>query len=753
MDIVHIGSGSFKAGDTGCYLPVSPLFKTKNLKTPIPSNGWWQSILVKQLSDGIVSLPFRLQYTSRGLSIMNPGAGFVNHDQTTVITEGKPDLYLAVENINVPQMVARVCEYGDWSVTAVLSDDDTAKMKTTFVKGAPYIFNEFGDDCTPYIFLNGISTRIFDDGNNSILISDNDSIFTDHVGLEISNTDAAGFTYVRWYGIFSPEGSVFKRVADKIIIQMAGRENYLSLATLTADNDLYYFYQHAYAFVKDTKVNYNCDDASAFVTTTFKVTTQVKRSGFSADTLMCLFPHQWKSTAVSLTGLDYSSIRGRLKVHEGNSFATQNIFPGIIPQFGEPVGSEGYNRTDTVSYIKNLIAMLQNDYLIDDPYWQGKNLHPLTQAVLIADQLEEIVLRDECLSLLKNILTDWFTYHGDPSEKPRFLYYSGEWGAMQGNGGDHGMAVWMSDHHYVWGYFIYAAAILAAYDKEFLTGYGGIVEHLIRDVGNPCRDDSMYPFVRGFDVYEGHSWAGGYGDNYDSNNQEAACEGLLAYVGEYFWGLITNNKAYCDLGKWVYTLGFNSILQYWFDIDGENWLTNYPHRVAGQVWGSRYVYDTYFSKDPNCIYGIHWLPVAPYITFYGLWPEAARKIYNDFLAEKGGPEDGWYHIIWPFQSLGDPKGAIAKWDPDLIAGDDKNGQKEWSNTYWFIHNMNACGYRTQEIWSPNWSCYQVFRKNGQYTAHIWNPTGAAQSVVFRDTTGNIVGFVTVPAMKTITANL
>jgi len=37
-----------------------------------------------------------------------------------------------------------------------------------------------------------------------------------------------------------------------------------------------------------------------------------------------------------------------------------------------------------------------------------------------------------------------------------------------------------------------------------------------------------------YDLYEGVSWAGGYGDNYNGNNQEATAEALLVELGHSF---------------------------------------------------------------------------------------------------------------------------------------------------------------------------------------------------------------------------
>lgn len=753
--IINVGAGSYKTNDITTTTPTYPEYKTANVTGPLPSGGWWQSILIKRLSDGLVALPLRTQYTDQGLSVMNPGAGFISADGKTVSTAGSPDFYLMANNINPLNMSSKVDGYGDYSVRAVLSDDSSFKMKTTLVKGSPYFYNEFTDSGSPFLVLNGTSTRFFNDSNTTVLAADGSSLTADHIGVEVANVDSGGNSKTRSYGLFAPAGTVFKRSGSKLTIQLGSQEKYLSIGTLTANDKLNYYYLHAYAFVTDTKANYNVQDETGVVTTTYNSTVALKRSGFSSDSLMSLLPNQWKSitSGTSLTALTYPSIRGIMKVHEGNTFFTENKFTGIIPQFAEPTGSSSYNRADAVSYLNTMNTMLENNYMWDDPYWEGKNLQPLAQGILIADQLGETAIRDKSLSILKNILTNWYTYSGGwPNDYPFYLYYTPEWGAMQGDGGNHGMAQWMSDHHYVWGYYIYASAILGTYDKDFLNNYGGIVEHLIRDVGNPSRTDSMYPFMRAFDPYEGVSWAGGYGDSYDGNNQEATAEALFAYAGEYLWGVLTNNNAYRDAGMWVYAVETNAVTQYWFNYDQDNWLPGYNHGIVGQVFGSKNYYGTYFAAAADNIYGIQLLPTAPYMTYLGLRPDAAARTYNAFRLDKGGAETGWYHIIWPFEALSNPQNALAKWDPVKIANDDNNGKKEWANTYWFLHAMNAFGTRSTEIWSSNWSAYQVFKKNGTYTANIWNPTDETKYVVFRNASGTIVGTVTVPSKKTVAAN-
>ena len=50
--------------------------------------------------------------------------------------------------------------------------------------------------------------------------------------------------------------------------------------------------------------------------------------------------------------------------------------------------------------------------------------------------------------------------------------------------------------------------------------------------------------------------------------------------------------------------------------------------------------------------------------------------------------------------------------------------------------MNAKGNRVTDIWSSNWTSYQVFKKGTKYSAVIWNPTNTTQFVQFRNAAGN-----------------
>ncbi|MBK1811142.1 discoidin domain-containing protein [Clostridium sp. YIM B02505] len=753
--VTSVGSGSYVSDQTLFPQPKEPFEKTSNLTSPLPSNDWWQSILIKNLGDALITLPLKAKYQKEGLGLLTPSAGWVQ--DRTVQTEKNIDLFLMANNINSPEMNSKISGYGDYSASVVLSDNDTAKMKTTFVKGSPYVFTEFSDPNSAELYSTVVS-KIFDDNGNSVLANDKDYIVADHIGIEVTNVDGAPTpkSIKRYYGVFAPQGTTFKRVGSKIKMQLGGGQNYLSMATMPSAGDLNYFYKHGYAFVTDTKATYHYDGVSSNVTTTFTNNVSLKRTDLANTTLMSMLPAQWKASSDSKTTLTYPSVRGTLKIHEGNSFNTVDKFNGIVPQFTEPLNSE-YSRTELLKYLANLDKETTN-YMAGDAYWEGKNLHPLAMGLLIADQINATEYKNKFITRLKTILTDWYTY--TPGETEGYYFnYNKEWGTLIYKNSEFGANTGITDHHFTYGYFTFASAVLATYDQDFLKNYGSMVDTLIRDYVNPSRTDSMFPQFRNFDPYEGHSWAGGYSDNWDGNNQEAAGESLFGWVGQYLWGKVSGNTTYRDAGIYGFTTELRSIEQYWFNYDGDNWISDYTHKTIGQAYGSTNFYGTFFNGDSVYVYGIHWLPTSEYLTNYGIDKAKAAGLYegmkNDIINDynkstdpnKGAAPDpnnvepDWKHITWPIQALSDPKAVVNKWNPAQVQ------TKEAYNTYWFVNSMATLGQRTNDVWAQNGEGASIYKNGTSYTALVWNPSSSPITVKFANASGE-VGYTTV-APKTM----
>lgn len=815
--VVNVGKGSYVIDDANLLQPREPKYVTKNVKNAIPSNDWWTSIVYTQYSDVMPALPMAYNYSKTGLGMYYADGIYTRTDNGGMGADSKyKDITVGASNITGTPS-ARLDSYGDWSVNVAFSDNDTPKMLTTLVKGSPYVYNTFSDRNAVEINVNDV-VKYFDKDGKEILAEDEEKVTIDHFAIEAKNESEApgegNKTQYHYYGVFMPAGSTVVKVGNKLKINLGNNENYMVVGALCVDEaigllskdtvnnaatkmdkeaveQLSFMYAHAYSYVKDTVVTYNYDDASAKCSTTYETKIEQKRTdnGIQSSTLMCMMPHQWKYTDSSYKSaskggaLVYKSVRGDLRIHEGNSFNYSQKFSGVIPQYTTPDESGSYDTEWMKAYLDQFTESALKSYWVADPYWQGKKSHPIAMGILIAEQLGEYEVRDRLISTLRKIMENWLTYDGT-EDYPYYMYYHTSWGAISGDGGDHGMAINLSDHHFLWAYFIFPAAVLASYDKQFVKDYGDMIEVLIRDCMNPDKNDSELPFMRNFDVYEGHSWAGGYGDNNSGNNQESASEATFGWAGLYLWGLVTKNDKYKNAGIWGYTSEIDAIEQYWFnmdagtELDSNNWASGYGTDVygdencdvlpyIGMVWGLGYTNGTYFSGNPCCIMGIHLLPVTPAITYMGYSREKAGKIWTEYervekayqaKIEREGATDpeGWHHILWPFMALSDADGAAQRWAKEYTSHLNEEGRyvdgvlstDEMFNSYWYIQNMCAKGYISTEIWASDYTSYQVFKKDGKYTAEVWNPFDEDITVHFKNKDGNL-GSVKVAAHMTV----
>ena len=789
MEIIQAGSGSYVTGDYTMSQPRYPAYHTGNVQVPIPSNDWWTSLLYTRLSDGMPSLPYRVNYTEIGLGLYYASDLFTSPNNGGMDSKDENDDLTINSSSITGKTAAKVDGYGDWSVNVAYGDEEgEAKMMTTIVKGSPYLYNTFADPSSAEVAVTGLM-GFYDINGNAVLTEDSQSVTTDFLGIttkyKVTSPEVNQQYKYHQYGLFMPEGTQITRLGSKLKIRLGSGANYLVVGVIPSTdkydvsgydlNAVRTLYAHAYAYITDTEVAYVYDERLATITTNYVITTEAKRAGFSDQTLTGLLPTHWKyatnATEQLLAGstVTYSSPRGLIKTIPANAYTISDVFNGIIPVFDEPIESASYDREAMLEYLDMFVESVKKDYWVADPYWQGKKNHPLAMGIIIADQLGETEIRDDLIVILRKILENWLTYDG-ADDYPYYMYYSDSWGTVNGDGGDHGMAMNLSDHHFLWAYFIFPAAVLASYDQQFMDEYGEMVELLIRDCMNPSKDDELFPWMRNFDPYEGHSWAGGYGDNQSGNNQESTSEATFAWAGLYLWGLVTGNDTYRDAGIWGYTQEVNAIEQYWFDYDGDNWDSAYTSGVVGMLWGSSYTNGTYFSGNPSCIYGIHMLPVTGALTYLGSDREANQAVWAAYEADqyayqmklKARTEDpndefyghdyttidpeGWFHILWPYQALGDVDTVLERLDVNEFPND------ELFNSYWFIMNMDAKGYMATDVWASNWTAYEIFMtEDGTYHATVWNPTDETIYVEFANASGK-TGSAYISAHATTTVN-
>ncbi|MFJ8146298.1 glycosyl hydrolase [Streptomyces sp. NPDC096048] len=717
---VPVGSGSYSdtrpPGTTGpttnTGAPVTPKVTQAAKGKPVPTNDWWSSLAFQRYGDNPHSTPMyghplTYQAVSGGLEVGYPTSPAIVGEGRQYEYAHKRDLTLGLSGLNSPDTKADA--WSDWTVTPYWSDG-TRTLRTTIGHGMPFVYAQGSG------------------GNAQITTAATPAVFSDQgnvVGITVGG---------HHYALFAPTGSDWNISGTTITAGLGGKD-YFSVAVLPSTGALATFRKYAFSFVTGSQVDWNASGGT--VGATYKLTTEAKE-GTERGTLQALYRHQWLNTTDTLTPYTYVSPRGTMKVRESASFTTRQKAAPVLPALPK---TSAVDTSRLRSYLTEVAGSSDPFSGATDTYWTGKALGKLAQLVPLADQIGETAVRDRLVGLLKGRLQEWFTA-GGASE----FSYDKDWKTLTGYPASYGSDAELNDHHFHYGYYVYAAAIVAQYDAAWAaeSAWGGMVKTLVRDTANPSRTDSAFPFLRGFDVYAGHSWASGHQGFAAGNNQESSSESTNLSAALVLWGSATGNSELRDLGSYLLATESEAIAQYWFDADQQVFPGSFTHDTVGMVWGSGGAYSTWWTANPEEIHGINVLPVtaggSPHLAGH---KDAIRRNLAELERENGGPAVEWRDILWEFQSLADPAFAKAKWDAGHAGYTPEQGESK-AHTYHWITTLDALGAPDPSV-TGDLPTSAVFTKNGTRTYAAHNHGSTAHTVTFSDGKK-----LTVPARSTAT---
>ena len=290
-----------------------------------------------------------------------------------------------------------------------------------------------------------------------------------------------------------------------------------------------------------------------------------------------------------------------------------------------------------------------------DTYWEGKQLGTLTTLAGVAEALSNTPRQTEAIKTIRHRLERWLTFDGE--QDAEHFYYDPSWGTLIGTPPSYGSDDQINDHHFHYGYFIRAAAEVARFDPDWAAEWGPRVELLIRDVASIVPNDPLFPRLRHFDPYAGHSWASGHAIFGDGNNQESSSEAMNAWYGIALWGAATKNTELLDLGLYLYNTELVAIEEYWFDVDQTNFADGFPKPALGIVWGGKNDYTTWFSAEPAHIHGINWIPFTPGSLYLGRSPAYAKRNLEAIGIDPLDPNTPWRDLRIMYSALVNADGA------------------------------------------------------------------------------------------------
>lgn len=631
------------AGKVGEMSREDSMYISDNLKDkPIPTNTIWSSTLFNGKIEGLYTFPFVSRIAEGKLVVTVP----VIVPSARVVTAQDSAFRINIAG-SKPITSAEINDYSDLGVSYNLKGESGETILTAdFVQGSPYVLVSNYDSININIDDGDITENTEDTyyyrskSRNELVygVRSNNTIKNDGEVIKIDSTNSTGVT------------SVF--VAD----------NTTNLKKVG---------QYAFSRPLDVRATGHVEGGKAV--TTLSLNYDESRQ---SETVLGILPSQKVKDGQRLFSLN--SIRGEM------SFYLVGRELEVETDAVEPV--EELEIKNLTEEDKDLIKdKLKEDIQFTTPstggsYFGGKRLARTARLIEIADAIGDEESKKEVLSTLKNDLIDWFDYK--TSEKDKYFLYDPQMKGLVAYSPEFDSDSY-NDHHFHYGYFIYASSVLAKYDQDFKNNYSDFVDLIIRDIAATNPDDGYFPYMRNFDFYEGHSWASGFLFGPDGNNQESTSEAINAWYAMWKWSKVTGDEKLENWSQYLYSEEVNSAKYYWLNHDNFIGPDQYEFDKASIIWGGKYEYNTFFSQDPLAIEGIQYLPFTPG-SLYLYDPEIIERDYQNIKSELDYDDKKiWLDLNYMYYGMNRGFDIASQEQLDKVLLDDGNSRSNLF--YWLMY--------------------------------------------------------------------
>jgi endoglucanase Acf2 len=623
QDVVAAGKGSY-ASQPPAWLegldyakPVTESNRTFHVinqgDRPILTNSWCTSLFING-SGELWADPLMAKPGAQGTELY---AG--THWQGKDMAKTNP-LRISGDGFTATDQAAK--EWSDWMLTYRAVGTDTKYYDVTIMRGSPTAWVEF-TGLTPTITIPNGATYFDADGVAGPCPTKGDTIGI----VQGGNT----------WAIFAPDDTTWALAAGKLTATFAGDKKFLAVSLLTDVKDVKDFHKYAFAIPRTTTLSWKYDKVAGTVKQTWAVAADALK-GTEKQVIMGWIPHHYQTTKLSVpfAGYEYATPRGKMKTTIGSSCDITYNFSGILPAFPAPAKSGGvhdYNPDQMAKYLTAYAGF--NDYR-DATYWGGKDILQKAWAMTDAKLLGDASAATDKDSL-KTVMTDWMTYTPEGKDKKFFYYYPNFKGLVGWH--EEFWTYQFTDHHFHYGYFTMASALLGLQDPQWLKDYGPMAKLVAKEYANWDHADKRFPFFRTWDKWEGHSWAGGFSSP-TGENEESSSEDMQSWGGMYLLGCALGDEDMIAAGAMGWAANSQSVLEYWFNQSGENFPATFGHPVNGMVWGGGLNYGNYFTGDMAWTYGIQLMPNSPALQYFDSNPNLLRKVWEKEFMETRASEGG-----------------------------------------------------------------------------------------------------------------
>ncbi|KAH0013312.1 endo-1,3-beta-glucanase, partial [Aureobasidium melanogenum] len=328
---------------------------------------------------------------------------------------------------------------------------------------------------------------------------------------------------------------------------------------------------------------------------------------------------------------------------------------------------------------------------LNSMYYSGKALAKFAAIVYAVHDIGNNATLS--ISGLQKLKTAFDTFIRNEQILP--LVYESSWGGAVSSGtyqtGDSGLDfgnTYYNDHHFHYGYFVYAAAVIGYLDPSWLNQgtNRAWVNMLVRDYSNSVTTDAYFPFSRSFDWFHGHSWARGLFESGDGKDEESSSEDNLSVYAIKMWGRTIGDKAMEARGNLMLAIEARSMQNYFLytsdnKVQPPEFIGN---KVSGVLFENKIDYTTYFGSNPEYIHGIHMIPAGFPFSAYVRTQKFVTEEWNAFFSNgRANVDGGWRGILYANLATIQPAASYAffsdpKFNPVYLDG---GASLTWYLTY------------------------------------------------------------------------
>jgi endo-1,3(4)-beta-glucanase len=345
-------------------------------------------------------------------------------------------------------------------------------------------------------------------------------------------------------------------------------------------------------------------------------TTLAYRAASGAATAVVPLPHQGASAATGCTGATYATIYGTVPVCVARTIAFTT--PTVDARAELDLSGVSDARK------QQLRTQLRKDVATSKPfaadtYFGGKSLYRSAMLLQLARQLGDEASTATLATRLTKELDLWTQPGGCTTRKQECFVYDPKLRTVVGLAQSFGSEQ-DNDHHFHYGYFLYAAGVVAAKDPALAKRWAPVMDLLAADIASrPAAGDGAgrtFPTGRVYDPYFSHSWASGFSPFADGNNQESSSEAVNAWAGLSQWAAASGDSALGAEAAWLLSGESASALAYWVNprLSGAQF-QGFAHRMVSLNWGGKRDFATWFSPKAAAIIGIQLIPMSPVSTY------------------------------------------------------------------------------------------------------------------------------------------